>query len=165
MAIDIPDDWNLATLGECVTEKLAYGVNAPAIPFNPNYPRYIRITDITEDGRFDDNDPKSVITDEKEKYTLKEGDLVLARTGASTGKSYMYRKKDGYLVYAGFLIKAAVDTVKHNPRFILGQLTTKRYWDWVAMISMRSGQPGINSREYASFLLPILLYSKKDVVK
>ena len=87
MAIDIPADWNLVPLGNCVTEKLSYGVNAPAIPYRPGFPRYIRITDITEDGQFDDGNPKSVITAEREKYTLKDGDIVLARTGASTGKS------------------------------------------------------------------------------
>ena len=164
MAIEVPDDWNLSPLGECVTEKLSYGINAPAIPYNPNYPRYIRITDITENGQFDSSDPKSVNTDDKEKYTLKEGDIVLARTGASTGKSYLYRKKDGELVYAGFLIKAAIDTKRHNPRFIAGQLTTKRYWNWVATVSMRSGQPGINGKEYASFLIPIASKIEQDLI-
>ncbi len=164
MAIEVPDDWNLSPLGECVTEKLSYGINAPAIPYNPNYPRYIRITDITENGQFDSSDPKSVNTDDREKYTLKEGDIVLARTGASTGKSYLYRKKDGELVYAGFLIKAAIDTKRHNPRFIAGQLTTKRYWNWVATVSMRSGQPGINGKEYASFLIPIASKMEQDLI-
>ena len=155
MAIDIPADWNLVPLGNCVTEKLSYGVNAPAIPYRPGFPRYIRITDITEDGQFDDGNPKSVITAEREKYTLKDGDIVLARTGASTGKSYLYRRSDGELVYAGFLIKASIDITHHNPRFIVGQLTTKRYWNWVATTSMRSGQPGINGKEYSSFLIPV----------
>ena len=164
MAIEVPDDWNLSPLGECVTEKLSYGINAPAIPYNPNYPRYIRITDITENGQFDSSDPKSVNTDDREKYTLKEGDIVLARTGASTGKSYLYRKKDGELVYAGFLIKAAIDTKRHNPRFIAGQLTTNRYWNWVATVSMRSGQPGINGKEYASFLIPIASKMEQDLI-
>ena len=155
MAIEIPDDWNLVPLGNCVTEKLSYGVNAPAIPYRPGFPRYIRITDITEDGQFDDGNPKSVITAEREKYTLKDGDIVLARTGASTGKSYLYRRSDGELVYAGFLIKASIDITHHNPRFIVGQLTTKRYWNWVATTSMRSGQPGINGKGYSSFLIPV----------
>lgn len=155
MAIDLPADWNLVPLGNCVTEKLSYGINAPAIPYRPGFPRYIRITDITEDGQFDDGDPKSVITAEREKYTLKNGDIVLARTGASTGKSYLYRRSDGKLVYAGFLIKASIDIAHHNPRFIVGQLMTKRYWNWIATTSMRSGQPGINGKEYSSFLIPV----------
>lgn len=164
MAIDIPDDWELVPLGECVKEKLSYGVNAPAVPYNNNYPCYIRITDITEEGLYNDSDKKSVITNEAEKYILKQGDIVLARTGASTGKSYMYNEKDGKLVYAGFLIRAGVDTDKHNPRYIVAQLRTKRYWNWVSATSMRSGQPGINGKEYASFLLPIAPKPEQDKV-
>lgn len=164
LAIDIPDDWNLVPLGNCVTEKLSYGVNAPATPYRPGFPRYIRITDITEDGQFDDGDPKSVITDEREKYTLKDGDIVLARTGASTGKSYLYQRSDGELVYAGFLIKASIDITRHNPRFVVGQLTTKRYWNWVATTSMRSGQPGINGKEYSSFLIPVAPKKEQDEI-
>ena len=92
MDVDIPADWELVPLGKCVTEKLSYGINAPAIPYNSSFPCYIRITDITESGQYDDTDKKSVETNEKDKYTLAYGDIVLARTGASTGKSYLYDK-------------------------------------------------------------------------
>ncbi len=166
MAVDIPHGWDLIPLGKCVSGKLSYGVNAPAIPYNRCHPCYIRITDITEDGQYDDSDKKSVaITSEEEAmYSLKVGDIVLARTGASTGKSYLYSEKDGILVYAGFLIKAAVDMQSHNPRFIFGQLRTRRYWNWVAATSMRSGQPGINGKEYAAFLIPIAPKKEQDKI-
>lgn len=164
LEMDLPDEWDLIPLGDCVTDRLSYGVNAPAIPYSNQYPCYIRITDITEDGKYNDNDKKSVYTSEASKFTLKEGDIVLARTGASTGKSYLYDKKDGELVYAGFLIKAAVDINSHNPKFIVGQLSTKRYWNWVAATSMRSGQPGINGKEYASFLVPVAPKREQDKI-
>lgn len=162
--IYIPSGWDLKPLGECVKEKLSYGINAPAIPYDGKHPAYIRITDITEDGRYDDNDRKAVLTQERERYTLCEGDIVLARTGASTGKSYLYDKKDGQLVYAGFLIKASVDCEANNPRFIVGQLRTPRYWAWVAATSMRSGQPGINGKEYSSFLIPTAPKKEQDAI-
>ena len=166
MAVDIPHGWDLIPLGKCVSEKLSYGVNAPAIPYNRCYPCYIRITDITEDGQYDDSDKKSVaITfEEKGRYSLKVGDIVLARTGASTGKSYLYNEEDGELVYAGFLIKAAVNVRSHNPRFIVAQLRTRRYWTWVAATSMRSGQPGINGKEYAAFLIPVAPKKEQDKI-
>lgn len=166
MAANIPNGWDLIPLGKCVSEKLSYGVNAPAIPYSGCHPCYIRITDITEDGQYNDNDRKSVAIsfEEKEKYTLKVGDIVLARTGASTGKSYLYNEEDGNLVYAGFLIKAAVNMQSHNPRFIFGQLRTRRYWTWVAATSMRSGQPGINGKEYAAFLIPIAPKKEQDKI-
>lgn len=80
---------------------------------------------------------------------VNERDILLARTGASTGKSYLYRKSDGKLYFAGFLIRANV--AEHNPYFVFSQLHTHRYWRWVSIMSARSGQPGINSQEYASF--------------
>ncbi len=162
--IYIPSGWDLKPLGECVKENLSYGINAPAIPYDGKHPAYIRITDITEDGRYDDSDRKAVLTQERERYTLCEGDIVLARTGASTGKSYLYDKKDGQLVYAGFLIKASVDCEANNPRFIVGQLRTPRYWAWVAATSMRSGQPGINGKEYSSFLVPTAPKKEQDAI-
>ena len=82
-------------------------------------------------------------------YLVNNRDILLARTGASTGKSYLYKKSDGKLYYAGFLIRANVTT--HDPYFVFSQLHTHRYWRWVSIMSARSGQPGINSQEYSSF--------------
>jgi type I restriction enzyme S subunit len=61
----------------------------------------------------------------------------------------LYKKSDGKLYYAGFLIRANVTT--HDPYFVFSQLHTHRYWRWVSIMSARSGQPGINSQEYSSF--------------
>ena len=74
----------------------------------------------------------------------------MARTGASTGKSYLYHPKDGKLFYAGFLIKAHV-LPSSDDYFIYSQTLTDRYGKWVKTTSMRSGQPGINANEYASY--------------
>ena len=82
-------------------------------------------------------------------YLVNNRDILLARTGASTGKSYLYKQSDGKLYYAGFLIRANVTT--HEPYFVFSQLHTHRYWRWVSIMSARSGQPGINSQEYSSF--------------
>ena len=112
--------------------------------------KYIRITDIDEaSSTYTDKDivsPDGVLTDN---YLVNNCDILLARTGASTGKSYLYKKSDGKLYYAGFLIRANVTT--HDPYFVFSQLHTHRYWRWVSIMSARSGQPGINSQEYSSF--------------
>ena len=112
--------------------------------------KYIRITDIDEaSSTYTDKDivsPDGILTD---KYLVNNRDILLARTGASTGKSYLYKQSDGKLYYAGFLIRANVTT--HDPYFVFSQLHTHRYWRWVSIMSARSGQPGINSQEYSSF--------------
>ena len=124
-------------------------MNAPAKSYDGEN-KYIRITDIDESSStYVDKDvvsPDGMLSDN---FLVKEQDILLARTGASTGKTYLYRKSDGKLYYAGFLIRANVTT--HNPYFLFCQLHTHRYWRWVSIMSARSGQPGINSQEYSSF--------------
>ena len=135
-----------------------YGMNAAAKPYDGQN-KYIRITDIDEVSSTYNNSsivsPGGILS---ENYVVNEGDILLARTGASTGKSYLYRKSDGKLYYAGFLIRANV--AEHNPYFVFSQLHTHRYWRWVSIMSARSGQPGINSLEYASF--PIFTTTLKE---
>jgi type I restriction enzyme S subunit len=86
---------------------------------------------------------------------LSEGDLVFARTGASVGKSYLYDRWDGELVFAGFLICVRPDTEKLKPAFLKYFAQSSLYGNWVKVNSMRSGQPGINGREYASLPIPL----------
>jgi len=150
----IPEDWNISSLKDISDGRFTYGVNAPAVPYAPPLPNYIRITDISDDGYFIKENRTSVECQDSEVYTLKENDIVFARTGASTGKTYLYKKSDGTLVYAGFLIKTSIQSKKANSKYVFYCLHTQRYWDWVAVTSMRSGQPGINGNEYASFIIP-----------
>jgi type I restriction enzyme S subunit len=115
----------------------------------------VRITDISADGHIRQDQKVSVDRNIKEKNYLKEGDIVLARTGASVGKAYKYKVEDGRLVFAGFLIRVRPDKRKLNAELLFQFLSSERYWGWVIFSSTRSGQPGINGNEYAS--LPISL--------
>ena len=140
--------WKECKFGDIAT-GFDYGMNAAAKTYD-GINKYIRITDIDEaSSTYTDKDvvsPDGVLTDN---YLVNDCDILLARTGASTGKSYLYKKSDGKLYYAGFLIRANVTT--HDPYFVFSQLHTHRYWRWVSIMSARSGQPGINSQEYSSF--------------
>ena len=141
-------EWKKCKFGDIAT-GFDYGMNAAAKPFDGEN-KYIRITDIDEaSSTYNDKDivsPDGRLTDN---YVVNNRDILLVRTGASTGKSYLYRKSDGKLYYAGFLIRANI--TEHNPYFVFSQLHTHRYWRWVSIMSARSGQPGINSQEYSSF--------------
>ncbi|MBR9921423.1 MAG: hypothetical protein GYB31_11340, partial [Bacteroidetes bacterium] len=151
----IPEDWEVKLLGFCLDEQPKYGIGAAAVEFNLNLPTYLRITDIDDDGRLVESDLKSVDHIDASNYYLETGDIVLARTGASVGKSYFYYSEDRKLVYAGFLIKVKANPKVLLPSYLNAYLKTSAYWRWVNVMSMRSGQPGINSTEYAS--LPISL--------
>jgi len=148
-------EWEAKRLGDCLSKNPDYGINAPSVPYSDNLPVYIRITDISDDGRFMPEKITSVDNINSNNYFLEKDDLVFARTGASTGKTYLYNPKDGKLVFAGFLIRVKVDSQKLHPQFLKSYTETTMYWNWVNIMSMRSGQPGINGNEYSQ--LPILL--------
>ena len=92
-------DWEEEPLGTLLDRPPDYGVNAAAVPFSESLPTYIRITDINDDGQFASRARVSVDINATDEQYLEDGDIVLARTGASVGKSYRYREKDGRLVY------------------------------------------------------------------
>ena len=149
-----PADWKVEPLGESLIGRPRYGINAAAVPYSDRLPTYIRITDISPEGRFAPAELVSVDAAAVSEYYLAPGDIVLARTGASVGKSYRYRSGDGQLVFAGFLIKVTPNPDRLRPDYLAAYLTTGPYWSWVRQMSMRSGQPGINGNEYAQLPVP-----------
>jgi len=148
-------EWEVKRLGDCLLSRPDYGINAAAVPFSDKLPSYIRITDISEHGRFCPDPRVSVKAANTDQYFLQEGEVVFARTGASVGKSYLYEPHDGQLVFAGFLIRVHPNPDLLVPAFLAAYATTKPYWNWVRLMSMRSGQPGINGNEYAQLGLSL----------
>jgi type I restriction enzyme S subunit len=138
-------EWEEKKLGDISSDGM-YGMNAAAIDFDGEN-KYIRITDISENSN--NFVPKPLCSPNgnlEDKFLLKENDLLFARTGASTGKSYLYNKEDGKLYFAGFLIKFHVN--KANSKFVFYNTLRSKYENWVRIMSIRSGQPGINAEEY-----------------
>lgn len=148
-------EWQEKSLGSCLLREPEYGINAPAVPYSKELPTYLRITDISETGHFLSNEKVSVEKEVTENNYLEEGDIVLARTGASVGKSYKYKSEDGRLVFAGFLIRVKPDKEKLYSELLFQLLSSDRYWRWVKFTSARSGQPGINGTEYSSMMLSL----------
>jgi type I restriction enzyme S subunit len=151
----IPNDWNLIPLGKLCDNKGKYGIGAPAIEFKENLPTYIRITDIDNNGNYSPEKKVSILDRDWKDFLLKKGDILFVRTGSTTGKSYLYNELDGKLVYAGFLIKFSPNTNKLSPSYLRHFTTSSIYKKWVSIMSVRSGQPGINSNEYSLLPIPI----------
>lgn len=101
-----------------INEKGEYGIGASAVPFDAALPKYLRISDITDDSSLSYADVKSINEDKFHNYLLKQNDIVFARTGNSTGRNYFFEGNEGNYVYAGFLIKFSLDPNKVNPRYV-----------------------------------------------
>ena len=145
------DDWELRELGE-VASNFEYGLNASAKEFDGKN-KYIRITDIDDESRmFLSDDITSPDTDLTlaDKFKLEAGDILFARTGASVGKTYLYREKDGLVYYAGFLIRAKINS-ENDAEFVFQNTLTDSYNSFIRITSQRSGQPGVNAQEYQGY--------------
>ena len=145
------DSWEQRKLGD-VASSFEYGLNAAAKAYDGEY-KYIRITDIddnTHEFLTDNLTSPDIDLIGAGNYKLTEGDILFARTGASVGKSYIYRNSDGLVYYAGFLIRARINE-EYDEEFVFQNTLTDRYNKYIAVTSQRSGQPGVNAQEYAEF--------------
>ena len=143
----------------CLPDQIGkYGIPAVAEEFSEDKVRYLRITDIDDYGNLLENDKKSVSSPEIEKYILKEGDIVFARTGNSTGRTYYHEEKNGELAFAGFLIKFSLDESKVNPKYLKYFTISKPYKQWVDNLSNGSTRGNINAKTFAD--CPIILPSR-----
>lgn len=155
------EKWEEVSLSN-VADGFEYGMNAAATIYDGVH-KYIRITDIDDDSHtYMDSAPVSPAGVLEEKYRVRENDILLARTGASVGKSYLYQASDGDMYFAGFLIRIhVIDGVDSGYVFL--NTLTEEYNRWVVLESTRSGQPGINAEQYRRyrFKLPPLKTQKQ----
>lgn len=142
-------------LEDLCTSKGSYGIGAPAVAYDANKYTYLRITDINDDGTLNRNGLMSVEDERAGDYLLKENDIVFARTGNSTGRTYFYDGRDGELVYAGFLIKFSLDNKKVNPRILKYYTHSQPYYDWVRSFDTGGTRGNINAKVFGA--MPITL--------
>ena len=157
------EDWEQRKLSE-VASSFEYGLNAAAKEYD-GINKYIRITDIDDLSRvFKDDDLTSPDTDlsAASNYKLHDGEILFARTGASVGKSFIYRESDGHVYFAGFLIRAKIKS-EYDPEFVFQNTLGVSYEKYIQITSQRSGQPGVNAQEYGeyTFLVPDYTEQKK----
>ena len=158
------DDWEQRKLGD-LSESFEYGLNAAATEYDGKN-KYIRITDIDDDSREfkqDDVTSPAIELSNADNYQLSYGDILFARTGASVGKSYIYKDSDGLVYYAGFLIRAKIKN-DYNPEFVFQTTLTNDYEKFIKVTSMRSGQPGVNAQEYSQYRIMMPCKAEQDKI-
>ena len=133
-------------------EPLKYGANAAAQFDDPNWPRFVRITDITEHGQLKEDTFRSLPPEAAEDYLLEEGDILLARSG-SIGRSFIYKPEWGKACFAGYLVRAR-PCKEFDPRFVYWSLNALNYWSWIESIAIRSTIQNVSAERYAEYAVP-----------
>ncbi|MGI8402019.1 MAG: restriction endonuclease subunit S [Gemmatimonadaceae bacterium] len=162
---DVPAHWDVKRLKFVVNAPLKYGANEAAEVDDPDLPRYVRITDIDQKDRLREDTFKSLPADVTAEYLLREGDLLFARSGATAGKTFLYRRIWGECVYAGYLIRARLDTRKAVPAFVRYFTASSNYWQWLASAFIQATIQNVSAERYASLWLPLApLHEQKPIV-
>lgn len=147
-------DWKTYKLGDICSE-ISYGYTESA-SLELVGPKFLRITDIQHDFINWDNVPYCPITESNhKKYKLELGDIVIARTGASTGATTIFKDDNIDAVFASYLIRYKIDRTKADPFYIGFVLKSPLWKQHVNSIIGGSGQPGANAKQFASFELTI----------
>lgn len=145
-------EYTIVALKDILLSKPEYGSGAKKSTFN-NKVRYVRITDIDDDGKLKGDDIVSPSITEKQ-YFLEEGDLLFARSG-SVGRTYLHQMTDGSYQYAGYLIRFKIDHKKALPKYVFNVTKSKQYFDWIELIKKSGTISNINAKEYSSFKFPL----------
>ena len=147
-------------------KKLMYGSGSSAIEFN-NEIRYIRITDIDFLGNLKSEKVSPSLFEEK--YLLNDGDVLFARSGATVGKTFHFKKSYGKCIFAGYLIRLVPNQSKVLPEYLFYFTKTDFYDNFIKSNSKTVAQPNINAQQYESLdilIPPIELQNKfADFVK
>jgi type I restriction enzyme S subunit len=146
-------EWTATSLAE-ISTNISYGYTESATD-EPVGPRFLRITDIQGGIVVWDAVPFCPISkSDYEKYRLRQGDIVIARTGNSTGENYLFNSSED-AVYASYLIRFQIDSAKADPRYVWYNLRTSKWWSFVNGSKTGSAQAGANAKVLGRYSLEL----------
>ena len=150
----IPAHWEIRKLKYVLESELKYGAGEPGIEENKDAPRYIRITDIGEDGQLKDDTFKSLPYEKAKDYLLKEGDVLFAASG-TVGKTFLFKGYVGKACYAGYLVRARVNNRLITSSFLYLFTKSVSYISWKNSIFTRSTIANIGASKYKMLPVPL----------
>jgi len=149
----IPSSWGWIAIGE-ISKKIHYGYTARAIK-NLVGPKLLRITDIQNNTVNWETVPYCEIEDnEIQKYRLSQGDLVIARTGATVGKSFLIKSNIPDAIFASYLIRIIVDKYI-DAQFVYYFFQSYFYWSQIYPNIIGIAQPSVNAQTLSKIKLPL----------
>jgi restriction endonuclease S subunit len=152
---DIPMHWEVRRLRFCIVGKLTYGANAAAEFDNPDWPRYLRITDFNTDGSLRSDTFRSLPPEVAKDYPVEDGDILFARSGATVGKAFLVRTETEKACYAGYLIRARPNAGVVLPTFLFAFTQSTAFACWKDAIFNRATIQNIGADKYANLVVPI----------
>lgn len=150
----IPKYWDIVQLKRILRERMQYGANEAAESDDISYPRYIRITDITENGELRPETFKSLEPSKAKDYLLDKGDVLFARSGATVGKTFLFNA-EMKACYAGYLIKAACDKRRMLPEYLYYYTKSGAYECWKNSVFIQSTIQNIGADKYQLMYIPV----------
>lgn len=135
---------------------MQYGANESGDKFIEDSVRYIRITDITADGKLkNDENNQYLPLDAADGYILKDKDVLFARSGGTVGKSFLYHEDYGTSAFAGYLIKAECDQSALLPEYLIYYTQSSLYELWKNMIFIQATIQNIGANKYSNMEIPV----------
>lgn len=151
----LPDGWKWMKLKFLVEKNLQYGANESGIEYNSALPRYVRITDIDSNGNLKNDEMLSLSEENSKDYLLEDGDILFARSGASVGKTFIYKTLYGRCCFAGYLIRAKLNKKIINPQFFFYYTLSSKYDIWKNGIFIQSTIQNIGADKYSNLEVPV----------
>jgi type I restriction enzyme S subunit len=151
----IPEEWEFRKLKFLVKGNLLYGANESAIFDDPDFPRYIRITDFDDSGGLLADTFKSLPPEKAEPYLLHEGDILFARSGATVGKTFQVKNFKDKACFAGYLIKATPDKKISFTDYLYFYTKSLAYEEWKNYIFIKNTIENIGANKYKELFIPL----------
>lgn len=152
---EMPDHWNLKRVKFLKIDQLQYGANDSGETDIENGIRYIRITDIGSDGKLKNKFIKYLEESKARQYLLKDGDILLARSGATVGKGFIYDKSLGKSCFAGYLIRFRPDKEQILPSYFYYLIQSKYYWNFIGSTNIQATIQNVSAEKYSNFYVPL----------
>ena len=134
-----------------LSEQLLYGVNNSGKEIGNI--RFVRITDINPIGNLKNENILYLDKCDK-KFLLLEDDILFARSGATVGKTYLHKKENNDMAFAGYLIRARINKKLINPKYIYYYFQSKEYEVWKESIFIQSTIQNISAERFANLEIP-----------
>jgi type I restriction enzyme S subunit len=150
---EIPLHWMISKFKFDSSSPVQYGLNISGDKYQEEGIRFIRITDLTEEGELIKEDGKYL--DENEvpsEFLLNKWDVLFCRSGHTVGKSYLH-KEDGKFTSGGYLVRFNFRNYFES-KFIFYIGKTSFYWDWIKLNSVVSTIENVNGDKYQNFQYP-----------